>query len=182
MGYACPICETPQRDGEHLANHLAFTAMLGDEAHEEWLDEHAPGWGEASPEELAGEVVEHASETEYQEVFEDTVDRRGHTHDSAEQHGHEHGREQMGPGIDPDAARSRGQGSLDAEAQKILREAQEMTQELLDAEDEPDRSEEDIDRSEEDVDRSGDDADRSGDDADRRTDAAEIDGDEGKES
>jgi hypothetical protein len=141
MGYACPVCETPQRDGEHLANHLAFTAMLGDQAHEDWLDDHAPGWGEASPDELAEEVMEHAPEAEYEEVFEDTVDRRTHTHGNPDQHGSdvEHGseleRSQSRPDVDPAAARSRGSGSLDPEAQGILRDAQEMTQQLLDEED-----------------------------------------------
>jgi hypothetical protein len=148
MGYACPVCETPQRDGEHLANHLAFTAMLGDQAHEDWLDYHAPEWGEASPEELADQVVEHAPETEYEDVFEDTVDRRDHSHrdpnkhGSDVDHGSELGQDRGRPNVDPAAARSRGSGSLDSEAQDILREAEEMTQELLDDGDDEDSSEE----------------------------------------
>lgn len=160
MGYACPVCESPQRDGEHLANHLAFTAMLGDEAHEDWLDEHAPGWGGTTPEKLAGRVLEHAAETEYHEVFEDTVDRRGRARGGTERREHEHGSEQIGPDIDPDAARRRSEGSLDAETRDVLREAQEMTQELLEAEDTSDGA-----------------ADNG-----RRADGAESDSDEGKES
>ncbi|MFB6196643.1 MAG: DUF5810 domain-containing protein, partial [Halobacteriaceae archaeon] len=27
MGYLCPICEEPQVDPEHLANHMAFSAI-----------------------------------------------------------------------------------------------------------------------------------------------------------
>ena len=38
MGYACPVCEDPQSDATHLANHLAFTAMLRGGEHGEWLD------------------------------------------------------------------------------------------------------------------------------------------------
>ncbi|MFB6111230.1 MAG: DUF5810 domain-containing protein [Halobacteriaceae archaeon] len=55
-GYRCPVCEAPQPDLEHLANHLAFTAMLGDERHETWLDEHTPEWAELAPAGL-GEVL-----------------------------------------------------------------------------------------------------------------------------
>jgi len=75
MGYACPVCDTPQRDGEHLAHHLAFTAMLHGGDHEDWLDERVPDWGDREPAELAAEVTPHAEDAEYDEVFEDTVSR-----------------------------------------------------------------------------------------------------------
>jgi len=119
MGYECPVCATPQADAGHLANHMAFTAVLGDEAHEAWLDEHTPGWGDAGEAELAPRVAEHAPEGEFQQVFEDTaggmedeVDRgdppeersgalfddegehghgRGHAHDHGRDHRHGHG-------------------------------------------------------------------------------------------
>lgn len=68
MGYACPVCEDPQADGEHLANHLAFSALLGRADHEAWLDEHAPGWDEATPEELAERLTPHVPEVEFPEV------------------------------------------------------------------------------------------------------------------
>jgi len=93
MGYACPVCGDPQADGEHLANHLAFTAMLGDADHEDWLDEHAPDWADTDPAELAARVTDHADEREFPQVFEDTTgdgqgnEGRGHHHDS---HGHSH--------------------------------------------------------------------------------------------
>ena len=64
MGYACPVCEEPQVDAEHLANHLAFTAILRSEDHEAWLDEHVPEWGDRSPESLAPLVAERATEVE----------------------------------------------------------------------------------------------------------------------
>ena len=73
MGYECPVCATPQADARHLANHVAFTAVLGDAEHEAWLDEHAPGWAEAGEAELAPRVAEHAPEGEFPQVFEDTA-------------------------------------------------------------------------------------------------------------
>lgn len=90
MGYVCPVCEDPQSDGHHLANHLAFTAMLGDTAHEEWLEARVPDWAETDPEELAPQVTDHAAETEFPQVFEDTTggtDRDdGHAHGDAGAH------------------------------------------------------------------------------------------------
>jgi len=112
MGYACPVCADPQADPGHLANHLAFTAMLGDADHEAWLDDHAPGWGEMGEADLAEAVVDHGAETEFPQVFEDTAGglddaadppsersgalfdddaggaRDGHEHASGHGHGH----------------------------------------------------------------------------------------------
>ncbi len=73
MGFACPVCETPQADAGHLANHLAFTAIARGGDHETWLDERVPGWDELGEATLAERVVEHAAETEYPQVFEDTT-------------------------------------------------------------------------------------------------------------
>jgi hypothetical protein len=137
MGYACPVCETPQQDAEHLANHLAFTAMLHGDAHEEWLDEHAPEWESRSPADLAERVADAAEETAYDAVFEDTVGRAGgdgHAHGDGAGHGHPSppagGR---GPDVDVAAAERRGTDALDAEASEALAEARRMTRELLDA-------------------------------------------------
>jgi hypothetical protein len=134
MGYECPVCATPQADARHLANHMAFTAVLGDDEHEAWLDEHAPGWAEAGEAELAPRVAEHAPEGEFAQVFEDTAgglgepdptdppeersgalfddegvehvgDRRGHGH--AHDHDHRHGH---GVPLDPDHAGSSAHG------------------------------------------------------------------------
>ncbi|WP_101294073.1 DUF5810 domain-containing protein [Halegenticoccus soli] len=126
MGYACPVCDVPQRDGKHLANHLAFTAMLRHEDHEAWLDERVPGWHELSPPELAAEVTEFATETEFEEVFEDTV----------EGHDHAHGRGEFD--ADPSAFASGGlreSAPLDAEARRVISEAQELTRRMIEGED-----------------------------------------------
>ncbi|WP_096389490.1 DUF5810 domain-containing protein [Halopenitus persicus] len=132
MGYACPVCETPQRDGEHLAHHLAFTAMLHGGGHEEWLAEHAPEWADREPEELAAEVVEHAEEAEYHEVFEDTVHDRGRPDvgprgtGTGHEHDHEHGHEHT----HATAAGSNPSG-FDEETQAALEEARELTRRMM---------------------------------------------------
>jgi hypothetical protein len=120
MGYACPVCETPQQDANHLANHLAFTAMVHNDDHEAWLDEHVPGWSEFGESELAPEVARLAPEADYEQVFEDTAGGHGHDHD--------HG---PAGGIDPAAADAAGAGSLDDETREVLAEARELTAEML---------------------------------------------------
>ncbi|UPV76134.1 DUF5810 domain-containing protein [Halorussus limi] len=143
MGYACPVCETPQSDAEHLANHLAFTAMLGDDDHEAWLDDHAPGWNEDGEDELAARVEEYAKEVGFPQVFEDTT---GHDHSGDEPRGgdlfedeleraNSQGRGSMAGGGAGAGASAAGAGSLDGEAQSILQEAQEMTEQMLDEDD-----------------------------------------------
>ncbi|WP_313693813.1 DUF5810 domain-containing protein [Halorarum halobium] len=132
MGYACPVCEVPQRDGEHLANHLAFTAMLREDDHEAWLDEHVPGWGEETPGELAERVTDHAEEAEFDEVFEDTTEGAG-SHD----HPHGHDGEHDG-GSRPDAMNGREAGGFEGMAEavtdeaveSVIQDAQELTEEM----------------------------------------------------
>ena len=124
MGYACPVCETPQRDGEHLANHLAFTAMLHGDEHEDWLDEHVDDWGDRTPVDLASSVTEFAEETEYDEVFEDTT---GSGATGGHEHSHDHGGQDR-----PDVA---GGGSIaeavtDEAVESVLSEARELTEEM----------------------------------------------------
>ena len=138
MGYACPVCSDPQADAGHLANHLAFTAILGDADHETWLDEHVPEWDGMGESELAAVVTDDVEETEFPQVFEDTVgspedpedpleersgalfDESGHGHDHPGGHDHTHG--------DHAADTS---GPVDAETEAILEEAREMTREML---------------------------------------------------
>ncbi|MDS0219787.1 DUF5810 domain-containing protein [Haloarcula sp. S1AR25-5A] len=127
MGYACPVCEDPQADDVHLANHLAFTAMTGGDDHEAWLDEHVPDWGQLGESELSTEVIEYAEETEFPQVFEDTVDRsdEGHSHEHDHDHGH-------GDGDFPQGAdRHRGSNALSDHDSEVLAEARDLTREML---------------------------------------------------
>ncbi|WP_049890247.1 DUF5810 domain-containing protein [Natronorubrum sulfidifaciens] len=117
MGYACPVCESEQADAVHLANHLAITASLGRRDHSEWLEEHAPDWAEATPEELGETVSQHAPEIETPEF-------------DASGHGHSHGRPDA---LEDGLARQRrqsGRGSLSAEAEGVLQEARELTRRM----------------------------------------------------
>jgi hypothetical protein len=107
MGYACPVCESPQVDGRHLANHVAFTALTGDDAHERWLAETVPGWGEMGENELADVVLAHATETEVADGFDD----EGGT----------------APAVDRQEVPS---PDLDGDAASILAEAREYTRQM----------------------------------------------------
>ena len=116
MGYACPVCEVPQQDGEHLANHLAFTAMLHGGPHEAWLDDHAADWDgvadwdELDPAALAKRVEPLAEAADYDAVFDDTSD-----------------------GSPPDVSRERvseAEGGVD----DVYREARRLTEEMRDGE------------------------------------------------
>ncbi|WP_411964600.1 DUF5810 domain-containing protein [Haloferax sp. YSMS24] len=117
MGYACPVCDAPQRDETHLANHMALQALVHGDDHETWLDDHVPDWESMNADGLGPLVAEHAEEREFDEVFEDTVDR---THG----HGHDHEMQEFG-----------GQGgsqSLSGDAARIFEEAKDLTQEMYD--------------------------------------------------
>jgi hypothetical protein len=117
MGYACPVCEDPQADTTHLANHLAFTALTGGDDHEAWLDAHVDEWGQLGETELAEIVVEHADETEFPQVFEESG-----THDHAED-------------LPPGAGSQRDTGSMSDDDAAVLEEARELTKEMLEADD-----------------------------------------------
>ena len=117
MGYECPVCASAEADGEHLANHVAFTALVRGGDHEDWLDEHVPDWADRDPESLAPEVTEHATETDVEVA-------------STEAHDHE-----------PPAVERTGQADLSGEAANILEEAQELTREMHGSESEDSESE-----------------------------------------
>lgn len=124
MGYACPACDTAHPDAEHLANHLAFTAILGSEDHEAWLADHAPEWGDLGPAELGAVVADHVPEEPFPELDDDGT--------------HDHARFDDGPrGGDlfaderPPGTPSSGDRELDAEAREVLDEARRMTEEML---------------------------------------------------
>jgi hypothetical protein len=120
MSYVCPVCETPQADAEHLANHLAFTAMLRGGGHGEWLDERVPEWAAADPESLAPEVAEYVEETETELDAED-----GHDHDGGFEE-----RLARGGGYGRDAGMGGDALADGAEAREILEEAEAMTREM----------------------------------------------------
>lgn len=130
MGYSCPVCEDPQADGVHLANHLAITAMTRGGDHEEFLDDHVPDWQELGEQELAERLRERAEETEYPQVFEDTTG--GHDHD------HDHtGSPQRGGGSPTDSIPFEADmpdepGEDDAE--EIMEEAMELTRKRRESE------------------------------------------------
>lgn len=138
MGYACPVCETPQMDATHLANHLAFTALLGDEDHESWLDEHVPEWEELDEATLGERVAVHAKEAGFPRVFEDTTgdsehddapgERSGALFDDGSRAGHAHGRAH---GHDHGTA----DRQLDEETEQVLDEARELTRQMYDSAD-----------------------------------------------
>ncbi|WP_128223866.1 DUF5810 domain-containing protein [Halobacteriaceae archaeon SHR40] len=126
MGFSCPVCDDPQADGVHLANHLAITALTRGGDHEAWLDEHVPEWANLSEEELAEQVQEMAEDADYPQVFEDTTTGHEHTnHDHAGEHGHgdatEYGTADLPQGGDMLA------DDLDGGTEDVIREAMEMT-------------------------------------------------------
>lgn len=141
MGYACPVCTDPQADSGHLANHLAFSAILGDEDHEAWLDEHAPGWNEMSEDELASVLAENVETIDFPQLFEDTVgglESGGESGDpptersgvlfEEEGHGHDHVHPRDGGG------RSGTAEPTDEETERILEKARAMTRRMHDEE------------------------------------------------
>ncbi|PSQ44248.1 hypothetical protein BRD17_04490 [Halobacteriales archaeon SW_7_68_16] len=138
MGLACPVCATPQADAEHLANHLAFTAMLGDADHEAWLDDHTPGWGEDGPAELAARLTD-VEGVEYPQMFEDTTDgdggpeEVGRDHHRSHDHDHGRGHADRQPGVDGRVAAGDGPGSLTDERAAIYERARELTERMRSA-------------------------------------------------
>jgi hypothetical protein len=123
MGYACPVCDHPQADAVHLANHLALTAMARGGAHEDWLDDRVPDWPRLDEETLGDRLADAAEPTDYPQVFEDTTDReRGHDHDA--------GAADDLPVEVGDAGRL--DDVADEEAEEILARARELTRERRD--------------------------------------------------
>lgn len=122
MAYLCPVCEDPQVDAAHLANHLAFTALIRGGDHEAWLDGHVPDWSDHEESWLAERVRGEL----------DTVD---HPIDDVETGGHEavHGNAQGAPVQDPavavDGTRD---GALDDDARSVVEEARELTRRMAD--------------------------------------------------
>lgn len=59
MGYRCPVCNSPQVDATHLANHVAFTALVRGGDHEAWLAETVTDWADMGEDALASELTNH---------------------------------------------------------------------------------------------------------------------------
>ncbi|WP_336328910.1 DUF5810 domain-containing protein [Haloarcula sp. CGMCC 1.2071] len=152
MGYACPVCDDPQADDVHLANHLAFTAMTGGDDHEAWLDERVPDWGQLGEDELSTEVVEYAEETEFPQVFEDTVDRSGDGHSHDHEHGTGHDHDDLPRGAD----QHRGSNALSDHDSEVLAEARDLTREMLRDSDDGDTEDDGSDADAADATESGD--------------------------
>ncbi|ELZ65170.1 hypothetical protein C5B91_08060 [Haloferax sp. Atlit-10N] len=160
MGYACPVCDAPQRDETHLANHLALQAIVHGDDHETWLDEHAPEWADLNADSLGPLVSDLAEEREFDEVFEDTVDRTG-----GRGHGHDHNHGHDIPDRQPQQfGGSGGSQSLSGDAARIFEEAQSLTREMYE---EGEDGEETGDDEHAGRDDAGD-ADSADDDADRK--------------
>jgi hypothetical protein len=163
MGYACPVCMGPQADPRHLADHLAVTAMVHGDDHEAWLDDHVPDWSEMGPAELGPVVAEHAPETDYPQVFEDTSD-------------HDHGEDLHGLEEEIAGAGRRGPGRGDATAagREVVAEARELTRQMLDGESGSDRGDDDPGRA----DAGAPEADDRGDDGATEADDGDADADD----
>ncbi|UPM43600.1 DUF5810 domain-containing protein [Halocatena salina] len=134
MGYECPVCGIPQSDGGHLANHMAFTALVHEDDHEAWLDKTVPEWSEMGEAELAEVLIEQAATADFPQVFEDTTTEGGH---------HEHDHERSGALFDDEVEPTQGQHrqridspALDGDAQAVLEEARRLTEARLNDEEE----------------------------------------------
>jgi hypothetical protein len=172
MGYSCPVCGDPQADDEHLANHLAFTAMIRGGDHEEWLDENVPDWESLGETELGDVVSEMAEDEEYPQVFEDTTGPdHEHPHDHVHAHDNDHpqghaqadGSDRAGhtPAEElPDGAGRLDGAELDGAPDDVLSEARELTRKRHEAQSEGD---EDNDEAQSGEDEDSDEAQSEGD-------------------
>ncbi|ERG93305.1 MAG: hypothetical protein J07HQW1_03366 [Haloquadratum walsbyi J07HQW1] len=132
MGYACPVCEAPQQDAAHLADHLAFTALVHHDDHESWLDEQVGDWGQYGTDGLAEIVVELAPSVKYDQVFEDTV----HRQHGRQMHDHGHHTASVGDKVNMDPMDETGQTQIDTETQTVIKEARELTAQMIHTDDE----------------------------------------------
>ncbi|MEF8773218.1 MAG: DUF5810 domain-containing protein [Halobacteriales archaeon] len=128
MGYACPVCGAPQVDGEHLANHLAFSALLGHDDHGDWLDDHSPGWDGDDPEALAERVTPHAEEMDLPVETSTSRGEREAAGPDAEPFEAPPGDGAVERRHSPGAGAPSGDRELDTEAREILAEARRLTE------------------------------------------------------
>lgn len=132
MGYSCPVCETPQHDSEHLANHLAMTAMLHEDDHEAWLDRHVDGWGELTPPELGKRVVDAAEQVDYDDAAAEAADIPDEFRDAGDGEALDATDVPDSANVPPaegrSSARGAGTDSLDEDIKEVLEEARDLTE------------------------------------------------------
>lgn len=140
MGYACPVCGVEQPDAAHLANHLAVTASVGRDDHEEWLAEHAPDWSDMGPTELGERLtaLAPAVDTPDPVTGPEPSPGNGHGHDHSHGHGQENGRPAGLEDALAQQSRQPGRGSLSAETRGVLEEARELTRQMHESDSDPD--------------------------------------------
>lgn len=119
MGYACPVCDHPQADATHLANHLAITAIARGGAHERWLDRRFDDWVGHSEGELAAAIQDHVDPTETE------MDAAPELVDSPAAAGQSVTRADAGP--DPGVGIRPGRGQREETTREILANARELT-------------------------------------------------------
>lgn len=118
MGYLCPVCDEPFGSDTACINHLAVTAMLHGETHEQWLIESAGDWETVPRAELADIVAEQAVET------------TDHDHPGDHTHPADKGSERASrpqPAVTESTSETM---QLDSDAQRILSEARELTRHM----------------------------------------------------
>ena len=134
MGYLCPVCEEPFSDDQQCANHLAVTAILHGGLHETWLAEavaerlNVDDWESVPRADLADIVAATAEETTDHDHPGDHTHPVGESHEGASQQ-----RSATQPSGQPAITESAADvGSLDADAQAVLREARALTERMQD--------------------------------------------------
>ncbi len=120
MGYVCPVCEEPQLDAEHLANHVAFTAILRGGDHEEWLAEHAPTWEKQDPATLGTAVAEYAESVSIDHPDDASEERRDRPDAQRDQRARPNERTAELPGE-----------QLSNEDRAVFEKARELTRQML---------------------------------------------------
>jgi hypothetical protein len=139
MGYACPVCGDPQSDAIHLANHLAFTALVRGGDHEDWLDDHVPEWESMNEETLGDRLTDEADEADYPQVFEDTTDQgHGHAdHDHVDGHDSGHATQDISDAMLANAEQQLADEDLD-NPEDVMAEARELTRKRRERDEESD--------------------------------------------
>lgn len=139
MGYRCPVCDDPQVDDTHLANHLAFTALVRGGEHEAWLDAEVPDWEQLGETELAAKLRGVVETVEFPQVFEDTTPVR-----TTEQVGDPNSLTEMHRSREtPHSSETHHSApELDAEAQQAVERARELTRKRRESANQPGRQSE----------------------------------------